>query len=76
MLCIVIKEGDTPNSRQRSNLELALLTSMQASLQQLNTTVETLKADLRVVKNTVKEVMHAEHISKIKLCMIFQTIHF
>ena len=75
-MCIVIKEGDAPNSRQGSNLELVLLTSMQASLQQLNTTVETLEGDLRAVKDTVKEVMRAEHISKIKLCMVFQTTHF
>ena len=43
------------NSRQGSNLELAHLTSMQASLQQLNKTVKTLETDLRAVKDIVRD---------------------
>ena len=76
MLCIILQEEDALNSRQGSNLELVLLTFMQALLQQLNTRAETLEEDLRAVKDIVKEVTHAEHISKIKLCIIFQTIYF
>ena len=76
MLCIILQNEDARNSRQGSNLELVLLTFMQALLQQLNTRAETLEEYLRAVKDIVKEVTHAEHISKIKLCIIFQTIYF
>ena len=50
-----------------SRLELTLLTSMQASLQQLNTTVATLETGLRAVQDIVKEIKHAEHITETKM---------
>ena len=66
---------DALNSRQGSNLELAVLTSMQASLQQLNTRVGTLETDLRAVKDTVKEIKHAEQITETKMSYSIQSIY-
>ena len=69
--------GDALNSTQNqsSNLELAVLTSMQASLQQLNTRVGTLEMDLRAVKDTVKEIKHAEQITATKMSFSIQSIY-
>ena len=66
---------DALNNRQGSNLELAVLTSMQASLQQLNTRVGTLETDLRAVKDTVKEIKHAEQITETKMSYSIQSIY-
>ena len=66
---------DALNNRQGSNLELAVLTSMQASLQQLNTRVGTLETDLRAVKDTVKEIKHAEQITETKMSFSMQSIY-
>ena len=68
---------DALNSRQNqgSNLELAVLTSMQASLQQLNTRVGTLETDLRAVKDIVKEIKHGEQITETKLSFSIQSIY-
>ena len=66
---------DALNSRQGSNLELAVLTSMQASLQQLNTRVGTLETDLRAVKDTVNEIKHAEKITETKMSFSMQSIY-
>ena len=65
------------NNRQNqgSNLELAVLTSMQASLQQLNTRVGTLETDLRAVKDVVKEIKHAEQITETKISFSIQSIY-
>ena len=65
---------DALNSRQGSNLELAVLTSMQASLHQLNTRVGTLETDLRAVKDVVKEIKHAEQITETKMSFSIQSI--
>ena len=65
---------DALNSRQGSNLELAVLTSMQASLQQLNTRVGTLETDLRAVKDTVKEIKHAEKLTEARMSFSMQSI--
>ena len=66
---------DALNSRQGSNLELAVLTSMQASLQQLNTRVGTLETDLRAVKDIVKEIKHTEQINETKMSYSIQSIY-
>ena len=68
---------DALNSRQNqgSNLELAVLTSMQASLQQLNTRVGTLETDLRAVKDIVKDIKHAEQITTTTLSFSMQSIY-
>ena len=68
---------DALSSRQNqgSNLELAVLTSMQASLQQLNTRVGTLETDLRAVKDIVKEIKHAEQITATKVSFSIQSIY-
>ena len=67
---------DALNNRQTqsSNIELAVLTSIQASLQQLNTRVGTLETDLRAVKDTVKDIKHAEEITATKLSFSMQTM--
>ena len=68
---------DALNNRQQqgSNIELAVLTSIQASLQQLNTRVGTLETDLRAVKDIVKDTKHAEEITATKMSFSMQTIH-
>ena len=66
---------DALNNRQQqsSNIELAVLTSIQASLQQLNTRIGTLETDLRAVKDTVKDIKHAEEITVTKLSFSIYT---
>ena len=59
---------------QGSNLELAVLTSMQASLQQLNTRVGTLEADLRDIKDVVKDIKHSAQMTETKLSYSIQSI--
>lgn len=65
------------NSRQNqgNNIELAVLTSIQASLHQLNTRVGTLETDLRAVKDTVKEIKHSEEMTETKLSFSMQSIY-
>lgn len=67
--------NNSGRQNQGSNLELAVLTSMQASLQQLNTRIGTLETDLRAVKDTVKEIKHAEQITETKLSYSIQSIY-
>ena len=64
---------DALNNRQQqsSNIELAALTSIQASLQQLITRVGILETDLRAVK----DVKHAEEITATKLSFSMQTMY-
>ena len=68
---------DAVNRQQQgsSNLELAVLTSMQASLQQLITRVGTLETDLRAVKDVSKEIKHAEQIHETRMSFSMQSIY-
>ena len=51
---MILEDAVNRQQQGNSNLELAVLTSMQASLQQLITRVGTLETDLRAVKDVTK----------------------
>ena len=71
----MILEDAVNRQQQGSNLELAVLTSMQVSLQQLITRVGTLETDLRAVKDDTKEIKHAEQIYETRMSFSMQSIY-
>lgn len=72
---MIVEDALNNRQNQGNNFEIAVLTSIQASLQQMNTRVGSLETDVRAVKDTVKDIRHAEQIQETKLSFALQSVY-